>query len=138
MKEKGWVEFETVLQDDSPNKKVYSLTEAGRAELEKWLAEPGESSGGRNAFLAQLHFSDAISIEAQLRALEEHLSDLLDSIRKLQRRAESFSMPIPLPEEALRQGFTRTMFSLEYGIRKYQFEIEWIEDTIQILKNGEA
>ena len=29
MKKKGWVDFETVIQEDSPNKKVYSSQKQG-------------------------------------------------------------------------------------------------------------
>src|SRR5215218_4459049 len=40
MQKKGWVAFETVIQEDSPNKKLYSLTKEGRRQLQKGLAEP--------------------------------------------------------------------------------------------------
>ncbi|MCA9939135.1 MAG: PadR family transcriptional regulator [Anaerolineales bacterium] len=134
MQKKGWVAFEVVIQEDSPNKKVYSLTDAGRQELRDWLAEPGKTSGTNNAFLAQLHFSDAITVAQQLRVLEVRLAELGMEIKELQRRAASLHMPVPLPADALRQGMIREMFSLEYGIRRYQFEIEWVENTIRILK----
>ena len=135
-REKGWVEFEVVVQDESPNKKVYSLTEAGRLELAKWLSEPGKTSGSHNPFLAQLHFSDAIPIEAQLLVLEERLSTLTEEASELEARAQKFNMPSRLPSDALQRGFGRELFSLEYGIRKYRFEIEWAEHTIAILKNA--
>jgi DNA-binding PadR family transcriptional regulator len=38
----GLVESEVVPQDLLPDRKVYSLTESGREELERWLAEPTE------------------------------------------------------------------------------------------------
>jgi PadR family transcriptional regulator AphA len=136
MQKKGWVEYQTIIQEDSPNKKVYSLTEAGRKELQQWLAEPGKSSGSNNAFLAQLHFSDAIPIEAQLRVMEARLVSLKEEIKELENRAERFSIPVPLPKDALQKGLTREMFSLEYGIRRYRFEIEWVENIIAILRDG--
>ena len=136
MKRKGWVEFETIVQEDSPNKKVYSLTETGREELKRWLAEPGKSSGLHDAFMAQLHFSDAIPPEAQLHVMEVHLQSLRDGILELERRAQNLSMPVPLPEDALQRGLSRAMFSLEHGIRRYRFEIEWTENIIRVLKNA--
>ncbi len=135
MQKKGWVDFETVIQEDSPNKKVYSLTKDGRKELQKWLAEPGKATSSNNPFLAQLHFSDAISAEAQLKVMEARLASLKDGIKELERRTNNLNMPVPLPEDALQIGVTREMFSLEYGIRKYQFEIEWTENIIAVLKN---
>lgn len=35
----GLVAKERIVQDDRPDKKVYSVTEAGRLELSRWLAE---------------------------------------------------------------------------------------------------
>lgn len=37
----GLVAKERVIQDDRPDKKVYSITTAGKAELQRWLAEEG-------------------------------------------------------------------------------------------------
>lgn len=136
MQSKGWVEFETVIQEDSPNKKVFSITNVGKMELQKWLSEPGKSTGANNAFLAQLHFSDAISIGAQLQVMEARLDTLRIELVELERRATNLKLPIPLPENALQQGYKREMFSLEYGIRRYHFEIEWTENIIRVLKNG--
>jgi DNA-binding PadR family transcriptional regulator len=136
MKKKGWVEFETVIQQDSPNKKVYSLTKEGRRELHRWLTEPGKPTSLHNPFLAQLHFSDAIPIEDQLRVMEIRLATLKEEIQELERRAAHFNMPVPFPKNALKKGVIREMFSLEYGIRKYQFEIEWTENIVRVLKNA--
>lgn len=136
MKKKGWVEFETVVQEDSPNKKVYSLTEAGREELKSWLREPGKSSGSHNPFLAQLHFNDTISVEEELQVMEARLQTLQEEVVELERRAQNQKMPVPFPEDALQKGVIRAQFSLEYGIRKYHFEIEWAENIIRVLKSA--
>jgi DNA-binding PadR family transcriptional regulator len=136
MEKKGWVVFETVLQTDGPKKKVYNLTRDGRRELEAWLSEPGMGSGARNPFLAQLHFSDAVPVQAQLNVLKRRLAELEAALGELERRAVNLGMPVPLPPDALAQGVTREMFSLEYGIRRYRFEIEWTENTIKVLERA--
>jgi len=46
-------------------------------------------------------------------------------------------MPVPLPEDALQKGVTRAMLSLEYGIRRYRFEIEWTENILRVLKHAQ-
>ncbi len=40
MNEAGLVEFEVETSDDAPDRKVYSITDAGRDELEKWYLSP--------------------------------------------------------------------------------------------------
>jgi PadR family transcriptional regulator AphA len=137
MQKEAWVAAETVVQEDSPNKKVYSLTDAGRRALEQWLAEPGKDSGSRNPFLAQLHFSDAIPIAAQLQVMEVRRAALAEALVELERRAANLEMPVPLPENALNVGLKREMFSLEYGIRRFRFEIEWVEHIIKVLENAQ-
>lgn len=42
MLDDGWITVEHVAQDGKPDKKVYSVGAGGRAELARWLAEPGE------------------------------------------------------------------------------------------------
>jgi DNA-binding PadR family transcriptional regulator len=42
----GQVSSSLVPQSDRPDRRVYALTDAGRAELERWLAEPVERTGG--------------------------------------------------------------------------------------------
>ena len=40
----GLVAHHVVAQEERPDKKVYRLTDAGRAELERWLATPSSSA----------------------------------------------------------------------------------------------
>src|SRR5688500_14961954 len=52
----GWVEVETIVQADLPNKKLYSLTAAGHAELQRWLATPSPLATTHEAWLGQIFF----------------------------------------------------------------------------------
>ncbi|MCB9764469.1 MAG: PadR family transcriptional regulator [Alphaproteobacteria bacterium] len=53
----GRVRVEVVPQDGRPARKVYHLTEAGRAALADWLAEPVGPAQLRDPFLLKLVFS---------------------------------------------------------------------------------
>ncbi len=46
MEESGWVSGEAVAQSGRPDKKVYTVSASGRAELARWIAEPAEDVGG--------------------------------------------------------------------------------------------
>jgi len=48
MDEAGWVEVEAIAQDGRPDKKMYRVSDAGRAELTRWIAEPSEPNHLRN------------------------------------------------------------------------------------------
>src|SRR3954453_3936315 len=40
MEADGWLHVEVVAQHGRPDKKVYDVTDVGRAELTRWIAEP--------------------------------------------------------------------------------------------------
>ena len=42
MESEGLVEMKVEVQDDRPNRKVYSITDSGRRELLEWLAKPAD------------------------------------------------------------------------------------------------
>ena len=54
LEQDGLVRGEDVAQDSRPNKKVYDLTPAGRAELVGWVAEPSEGPRVRDEFFMKL------------------------------------------------------------------------------------
>lgn len=63
----GLAETAVVEQSDRPDKTVYTLTDAGRDELDAWLDAPGTRSGGyRDDFFLQL-FAAARQGSARLR-----------------------------------------------------------------------
>ena len=138
IKVKRWVDVETVVQREYPNKKVYSITHFGLAELKKWLAEPGKrvSARKRNAFLAQLHFSGIIPIEDLIAVIERRREVLLDELAGLEWRAGGLELPVPIPEDALSRGVTRALFSLDYAIRMYRCELAWNEDMLRVLRSA--
>lgn len=52
-----------VIQNEKPNKRVYSITDQGKNELAKWLAEPEADISHavqiKNAFLTRMFFAGA-------------------------------------------------------------------------------
>ena len=74
--ENGLVEMEKVPQDDRPDRKVYSITDAGRTELMKWLAGPTPMGEPRSAALVQVFFAGQLS-DAEFLEDEEKLKQRL-------------------------------------------------------------
>lgn len=135
----GLVAYEMIVQEGTPNKKLYYITDKGLEMLKRWLAEPNKrmSETRRNPFLAQLHFSDMLSLHEQEAIMATRLEGLLDEAEALERRAQAIGMPVPLPEDMLQTPRAREMFSLEYGIRRLHFEIAWTENILKILSAGQ-
>jgi PadR family transcriptional regulator, regulatory protein AphA len=130
MTEQGWVLSQTEFQEDRPNRKVYSITAAGRHELEQWLVTPQALSAYREPFLIQLFFAQDLSNSQIISLLEE---------QKQSRRARlDHYLQIPLPpleQLADNRDFTLQRLTLEQGIRVEQAHLDWLEMAINTVRN---
>ncbi|HEX6799015.1 MAG TPA: PadR family transcriptional regulator [Ktedonobacterales bacterium] len=70
------VTSEVVEQQGRPNRRVYRLTDAGRAALDSWLREPVPDRFTKDEFLTRLFFCGQTDDAVALRHLEAHLDAL--------------------------------------------------------------
>lgn len=74
-----------VRQRDRPDKIVYKLTDAGRAELENWLAAPVEPKGGyRDDFFLKLFVASRLGADHLLRSIHLQRESYLGELRALE------------------------------------------------------
>src|SRR5208283_4665116 len=59
--EKGYTRVKVVEQENRPDRKVYTITKAGREELRHWLTTPLEMDDVRSASLVQVFFSGQLA-----------------------------------------------------------------------------
>ena len=132
MAEQGWVEAEIAYQEGRPNRKVYSITEAGRAELWGWLITSQPLPPYREPFLVQLFLANDLP--------DERLYDLLDEqIAAHQARLTQYSqIPLPPLDDLVdNRALTLQRLTLELGFRIEQSYIDWLKlarETIQHLR----
>lgn len=82
--EEGLVTFRTTPQNKRPDKKVYTLTAAGQAELTQSLRRDPGPDKNRSEFLASLLFAEAVS--------PDRVSDLIsDRIRQHRQKIDSLT-----------------------------------------------
>ncbi|MDQ4078571.1 MAG: PadR family transcriptional regulator [Chloroflexota bacterium] len=114
MEGRGWVESETVYQKSNPPKKVFHVTEKGRAEMERWLHKPVETNRQmRDELLTKVYFCSILSPEKLATLVEEQLEiqkAWLDDIRARSQRAEKFLQTV----------------MLEAGLRHAEADYEWL------------
>ena len=85
MEGSGWLNVTVEHQDGKPSRKVYHVTEAGRKELRRWLAEPFEMPESRNAMLIKVFFGnqiDSAQFSAHLKELQKVHANLLESYER--------------------------------------------------------
>lgn len=79
----GLVVSEEVAQGDRPNKRVYQLTDAGRAELEAWMQEPAEGPEVKNAFFMKLVMAHLTGLASPSALIDRQRATYLQRLRDL-------------------------------------------------------
>ncbi len=87
----GLVESEVIVQTTRPNRKVYRLTPAGEAELERWLEEDVPERFNKDDFLTKLFFCGETSDETTLHHLREHRVSLLQQLTHMEWARQQYA-----------------------------------------------
>lgn len=87
---RGLVTSELIYQEARPNRRVYRLTDAGRAELDRWLHEPVPPRFTKDEFLTRLFFCGQADDATALRHLEEHLASLREQLADMERALRDY------------------------------------------------
>lgn len=138
MEDDGWVHVTPVVQQGRPDKKVYTVSDAGRAELARWIAAP---LTGRGSTVADTRtrdlavkvrgavFGDVAAVLSQAAALRAERAELLDTYREFEKR--QFPDPGALRGPALHQYLV-----LRGGIRAEESAIDWLDEVATALQEG--
>jgi DNA-binding PadR family transcriptional regulator len=134
MENEDFVTSEVVHQDNSPSKKIYSITEEGLKELKKWLVSSPEAPEIKKTFLVQLAWSDMLSNQE----LSEVLSKYENEIKlQLIMQNEKYRRALHTPNRSTRESLLWEMIS-ENIISTYKNELNWVRETRQKLFENEV
>ena len=121
----GFATHEVVAQDERPAKKVYAITDAGRASLRRWVTEPAPAPARRDERVLKaysLWVADPAEVASLFRAQEqEHLERLarFETIRAhSERQWELVGRRYDTPPFA-------SLAALECGILQERAFAEW-------------
>jgi PadR family transcriptional regulator, regulatory protein AphA len=134
LEKKGWVEAYVIQQAGKPNRKVYQITDGGRAELRHWLVTPLPLAPVREASLIQIFFSHFNTNEEIAALFETRMQAIREQIETLRSVAQ-----VAIDESGRQVGVERArqlwQITLDYGLDYYEFELAWHEKTIQKIRN---
>ncbi len=119
----GLVEFEQVLQDGKPDRKVYNITEKGREALMEGLANPNPSHKVRSEFLATLWFAHLMTNEQIDTVVDNKLKELDEIVKIIEEFAAS---------DCHRMG-PGAQFVAGFGIHMMSSFKQYIEDNKELL-----
>lgn len=132
----GFAKMEKVPQEDRPDRKVYHITEAGRAELMTWLAGPPPLDAPRSAPLVQVFFSGQLSNEEVL-AKFEGFAAIMRAILAQYDQVPNQLGPFQDEITSAREHFF-WLLTLENGIANMRANLVWAESIIERIKKGEV
>jgi DNA-binding PadR family transcriptional regulator len=123
------VAADLIAQDGRPDKKVYAITDAGRAELRDWLAKPIRAETVRSEFtvkLRALHLADREAFRNEVAARRQAHARLLASYQESERRF------YPHPD-TLATDQIGGWLALRGGMRVERNGVEWCDEILQAL-----
>jgi hypothetical protein len=132
MEDDGWVHVDVVAQHGKPDKKVYGVTDDGRAELARWIAEPltGRGSSVTDSRTRDLAvkirgaaYGDPDAVRAQVAALRGERAQLLDTYLGFEKR--QFPDPSALEGPAMHQYLV-----LRGGILAEEGSLRWLDEVL--------
>jgi DNA-binding PadR family transcriptional regulator len=127
----GMVASQLIPQEGRPNRKLYAITDAGRAELLRWASTPLPFEVPRQAWLIQVFFAHSLSNEQVVSLFEKRIADLREHLAHCGLAQESIDANYQrIGVERLRELWQLT---LDSGMDYYQSEIRWLEKTLSRL-----
>lgn len=123
--EEGLVSQEIQLQESLPARKIYTVTEKGRAALKEWVLSPPDLPEFRDAFLIQLTWADLLDNDQLDRLLADYEEELQVQLRMQQEKARREG---DSSARTRREGYLWKMISRN-AISKYQNELDWTREV---------
>lgn len=129
MEQAGWIEATVVEQDGRPDKKIYEVTAAGRAELASWISEPATPEATRSDLAVKIRGAAEGDLGVVLDEVRRHRAlhaDRLDAY--LANEKHEFPDPGSLTGRPLHQWIV-----LRGGIALERSLIDWYDDVLATL-----
>ncbi len=136
MERNGWLSSSIEHQAGKPSKKIYSITEKGKKELDKWLVKPLEIQQIKNEMMVKIFFGNQMNPE-----------DLIHHIKKTRELAVRFLEETPKEVKATVDDYVAKtgakddmrfwLLAYDFGRRRAQMTIEWCDLALEIIRNGE-
>jgi DNA-binding PadR family transcriptional regulator len=135
MEDDGWVHVDVIAQRGRPDKKMYGVTDGGRAELARWISEPltGRGSSVTDSRTRDLavkirgaSYGDLAALRAQVVALRSERAQLLDTYLGFEKH--QFPDPSALQASARHQHLV-----LRGGILAEEGSLRWLDEVLAAL-----
>lgn len=136
MEKKNWLESERIIQNEKPNKRVYTITTDGKKEFKRWLRSPDEDIEAamriKSAFLMHVFFAGEMDKEHALSMLRNYR----DKCRAHNLELDAVGNLIPQYSKIVNNNKRTKYWEIAalYGEISYRAALEWAERAIAMLE----
>ncbi|MDJ0578801.1 PadR family transcriptional regulator [Crocosphaera sp.] len=127
MEQKGLVNSEMIFQQGRPNKKLYSITEQGKIELEKWISFPSEPTVIREDLLVKIRAGSLVNPEIILQELKHRRQIHQETLTRYQQKEKDYLKNI----DSLTPSDYCLYLTLKRGIIYENEWIEWCDEALE-------
>ncbi|MBD5805860.1 PadR family transcriptional regulator [Limosilactobacillus walteri] len=127
LEKEGKVKKETVIQEDKPNKNIFSITDKGREELRKYLESDKVEEVFKSDFLMKLFFGDDyLSKQKVIELIKSEIKVKEDQIKRLESSLEHWEL----------QGISNLQkITVGYGLAEYRAVVEYLKEQLKKLED---
>jgi len=115
------------------NRQEYSITPAGHAHLQAWLAIPFRDDPPRDEFLLKLFFGH----DAAPGVSFAHIQNYRDKIRRTLATLQELE-PLDHAHNSQNPGFPFWMLTLSFGLAQLRSALAWSESALAMLSAADA
>ena len=133
LSEQGLAQVEVIEQSERPDRKIYHITEQGRAELRRWLVGPFPTQEPHSGPLVQVFFSGQLSdgeVLAKFETAAAIFRATLAGYSQVSQQIGEYTRMVKSPRE---EYFW--MLTLEMGMKTMQAQLEWAEKTAEFIRS---
>jgi DNA-binding PadR family transcriptional regulator len=137
--EKEWTSVDIVEQENRPDRKVYSITPAGREELLRWLNSPMPMESPHSAPLVKVFFAglqDDENILEYFRAGRQMVQNVLQVYASIPDDLYNrVAKEVPGIQSISPRDRFYWLLTLESGIESMRSTLRWMDSVIERLEN---
>lgn len=138
LEKKQWVSKSVVVQQGKPDKNVYSITETGKEELLRWLADGELGLNPKTPILMKVFFMGELGRQQNIeyfKKLEEACESFLKQLEAVPEYIDMYGKQIG---ENKKDGKTvYWQMTVDYGRRNMQMHIDWAKSCMERLEGME-
>lgn len=132
LEDQGLLHSQTVQQDNRPDKKIYSVTEAGQQYLSEWIAQSSEVSPFRDDLLVKVFAGAVVPRSTLLAELEQHRQQHLEQLSVYRAIEQRHFQDL----DTVSTNHKFHYLTLRHGIRYETEWLDWCDEVMQFLRDN--